>query len=199
MNRILTFVFTLISVICCKPNIENESIKVIDSLEITIVKKPKLIKLEITETDSIQEQFTLPIHGEISPESLYKYDPKITDTISDLRIIGSEKIDMKIENGILVSLLHNTGTFDEIIICTHSPTMKLIDHLYVGKGTTFDKGKSRSIKYIILNKNTIVFELIDWGYVEEEIEPLKIEKLEVKVNEKGIIESKKIILNNTQS
>ena len=126
-----------------------------------------------------------------------EYYPKVTDTIRDLRIIGSEKIDLKIGNGILVSLLHNTGTFDQMIICTHNKNLDLIDNLYIGKATDFDNGKSHTIEYSIKDKKEIIFTQIDWGYVGEEIEPVKKEKMSITINEKGKI--KKTMPNNSYS
>jgi hypothetical protein len=140
-----------------------------------------------------------PIHGELNKENLAKYYPNITDTIKDLRIIGSEKINMKPENGISVSLLHNTGTFDQMIICTHNKKNELIDNLYIGKATDFDNGKSHTIEYLVINDNEIVFNQVDWGFMEkdneEEIDTVRYERLNIKINKNGRIKYNKTIPN----
>jgi len=127
---------------------------------------------------------------------LNKYYPKVTDTIRDLGIIGSEKIDLNPGNNIIVSLLHNTGTFDQMIICTHNKDFALVDNLYIGKATDFDNGKSHTIEYHIKDKNEIIFTQIDWGYVGDEIEPVKKENMSITINENGQIKHKKTMPNN---
>lgn len=190
------FIFSL-TLICCNSNkkkdLDNELI-IINS-----VQNPKNESTDynnFVKVDTInKEQNNLPIHGELNRNDLSKYYPRITDTIKDLRIIGSEKIDLNPGNGITVSLLHNTGTFDQMIICTHNKNFDLIDNLYIGKATDFDNGKSHTIEYSIKNNNEIIFNQIDWGYVGEEIEPIKKEKTRIKINEIGQIKHKKTMHN----
>jgi len=201
MNKqIYIVIFSLIFIGCNsnkKNEIDNELI-VVDS-----VQNPKNESIDneiFTKVDSIiKEQNNLPIHGELNRAELTKYYPKILDTIKDLRIIGSEKIDLNPGNGILVSLLHNTGTFDQMIICTHNNNFDLIDHLYIGKATDFDNGTSHTIDYSI-NNNEIIFNQVDWGYVtknnEEEIDTVKYEKLNISINKNGRIKYKKTMPNN---
>lgn len=196
MNRLILFGLILISTICCKSNENNESTKEIDTLETTQIKNTESIESEIKKDDSKKEQYILPIHGELRQQNLNKYYPKVTDSIRDLRIIGSEKIDLNPGNKIIVSLLHNTGTFDQMIICTHNKNLDLIDNLYIGKATDFDNGKSHTIEYSIKNKNEIIFTQIDWGYVGEEIEPVRKEKMIITINESGQIKHKKTMPNN---
>ena len=193
MNKqIYIAIFSLIFIGCNsnkKKEIDNELI-VVDSV---VNSKKESIDNEIfIQLDSInKEQNNLPIHGELNRAELAKYYPNILDTIKDLRIIGSEKINLNPGNGILVSLLHNTGTFDQMIICTHNKEFDLIDNLYIGKATDFDNGKSHTIEYTIKNDNEIIFNQTDWEYVkkdnEEEIEPVKKEKMSISINENGII------------
>ncbi len=157
-------------------------------------KTTKLVANEAKEPEKIdstnQELQILPIHGELDRDDLAKYYPKVADDIKDIRIFGSEKIDLNSGNEILVSLLHNTGTFDEIIICTHNKKLVLIDHLYIGKATDFDNGKSHTIESEI-NQHEIIFHQVDWGFVkngnEEEIDTIKYEKWMVSIRNDGRI------------
>ena len=183
MKRLIIFGLILISAICCKSNENNELTTEIDSLQ-----KTEPIKSEIEKEDFKKEQYILPIHGELSQQNLNKYYPKVTDTIQDLRIIGSEKIDLSPCNKIIVSLLHNTGISDQMIICTHNKNFDLIDYLYNGKATDFDNGKSHTIDYTLKNKNEIIFNLTDWEYVGEEIVPVKKEKMSLNIAIKGLTE-----------
>lgn len=196
MSRLITFGLLLIFAIGCKSNENNESTKEIDSLLTTEIKKAQPMESNIKKDDSKKGQYILPIHGELNQQNLNKYYPKVTDTIRDLRIIGSEKIDLNSGNNIIVSLLHNTGTFDQMIICTHNKDFDLVDNLYIGKATDFDNGKSHTIEYHIKDKNEIIFTQIDWGYVGDEIEPVKKENMSITINENGQIKHKKTMPNN---
>ncbi|EDP94172.1 hypothetical protein U8527_11355 [Kordia algicida OT-1] len=198
MNKKIYLVTFLLTFICCNSN-KNKDVdnKLIVTDSIKIQKNESIANNNFIKVDSInKEQNDLPIHGELNQIDLTKYYPKITDTIKDLRIIGSEKINLNPGNGILVSLLHNIGTFDQMVICTHNKDFDLIDNLYIGKATDFDNGKSHTIEYSIKNSNEIIFNQIDWAHVGEKIEPIKKEKLNVSINKKGQIQHKKIILNN---
>lgn len=119
---------------------------------------------------------SLPIHGILNKEKLNLHYPGITDTINDLRIVGSEKLNLNFDEQIIVSILHNTATFDQMILCTHDKSYNLIDNFYIGKSTQFDK-TSHTIDYNILNENTIKFDHVDWGYIiknnDYEIDTLK--------------------------
>ncbi len=190
-------VFLSLVFVSCNSNknkdIGNELI-VTDSVQ--SLKKESIDNSNFVKVDSVNKKPNkLPIHGKLNRDDLAKYYPKITDTIQDLRIIGSEKINLNPGNEILVSLLHNTGTFDQMILCTHNKKFELIDNLYIGKATAFDNGKSRTIEFSVINENKVVFEIVDWGYVkkdnEEEIEPVKKERLSISINEKGLIKYKK--------
>ncbi|WP_159779521.1 hypothetical protein [Flavobacterium sp. 9AF] len=196
MNRLILLGLILVSIIHCKSNEEKRQTKTINCLQTIETKKSKPIELEIEKKDSKNEQSILPIHGKLSQENLHKYYPKITDTIRDLRIIGSEKIDLNPGNKITVSILHNTGTFDQMIVCTHDKNFGLIDHLYIGKATAFDNDKSHTIEFFIKNKKEIIFLQTDWGYSGEEIVPIKKEEMIITLNEKGQIEHRKVIFNN---
>jgi hypothetical protein len=133
---------------------------------------------------------SFPIHGKMNRELLRKYYPGVTDTIKDLRIVGSEKINLHPAKGIIVSLLHNTGTFDQMILCTHDSSLTLIDSFYIGKATTFDR-TSHTIAYEAIGKATLRFDHVDWGYVKKgdqlEIDTLKSESYSIMVSEKGKI------------
>jgi hypothetical protein len=164
-----------------------------------ILKKKNYSESILNKKQSIEANHTkkdtslLPIHGEINQEKLARYFPEVTDTIKDLRVIGSEKIDLNPGNGILVSILHNTGTFDQMIICTHDSNLILIDNLYIGKATDFDK-TSHTIEYEIIDENSLKFDQVDWGYVKKEeefeIDTLKYESYIITVNGQGKIKKK---------
>ena len=150
---------------------------------------PKL-DTSISRKDTLEiEDELLPIHGPINKESLGEYYPGVTDTLKDVRIIGSEKIELNPGKGILVSILHNTGTFDQMILCTHDRNLNLLDHQYISKATQFD-GKSHTIEYEIMSTNSIRFDQVDYGFVkkeEEEIDTVKFETYVLKVSEAGQI------------
>lgn len=201
MNKQIYIIIFFLIFICCKSNQKKEVINefmVVDSIQNS--KKESIDSETFIKIDSTNKvKNNLLIHGELTQSELDKYYPKILDTIKDIRIIGSEKIDLNPGNGILVSLLHNTGTFDQMIICTHNNNFDLIDQLYIGKATDFDNGKSHTIEYTIYN-NEIIFNQVDWGYVtknnEEEIDTVKYEKLNISINKSGEIKYKKTILKN---
>src|SRR5690606_15865662 len=130
---------------------------------------------------------TLPIHGELSKEQLEKYYPKITDTIKDLSITFSEPLNT--QQATDLSMLHNSGTFDQMFLCTHDKNFNLLDCYYVGTSTMFD-GKSHSIEYQKINDNSIEFHHVDWGYVKNEIDTIKYQKYSLTVTQTGRIEKK---------
>lgn len=131
-----------------------------------------------------------PYHYKTNRDSLIKYNPGILDTIKDLRVVGSELIDMNPGNEIIVSLLHNTGTFDQIFICSHDKNLKLIDSYYLGKATMFD-GSSHTIESTIIDNNNIRIDHVDWGFSkrgkEIEIDTLKTYSYNIRVDEFGKI------------
>ena len=182
--------------VSCNTETKELNSDYIDPIEMAMIKEEIRIKNSIAvKLDSISELIMiLPIHGEINREELVRYFPDVTDTIKDLRIIGSEKIDLNTENGIIVSILHNTGTFDQMIICTHDSTLRLIDNFYIGKATGFDK-TSHTIEYRISDDNSLKFDHVDWGYVkngeEFEIDTVKHESYSIIVNENGKFKQKK--------
>ena len=92
-----------------------------------------------------------------------KYYPGILDTVKIRRITTANKLKLKPGNGIIVSMLINSGTFEQMFLCTHDSTSKLIDSYYVGTSTMYDKGKSVSIEKKIINNSTIKFFHTDWG------------------------------------
>jgi len=169
-----------------KQNESSDRVKINEEISIkdSIVVKPDLIQTMIKKS---------PIHGEINREELARYFPEITDTIKDLRTLGSEKINLKTENGIIVSILHNTGTFDQMILCTHDCSLTLIDNFYIGKATDFDQ-TSYTIEYTITDGNNLQFNHVDWGYLKRdkdlEIDTLEYESYSISVDEKGKIKKK---------
>ena len=132
---------------------------------------------------------TLPIHGELNQTQIDQYYPKILDTIKDRRIIGSEPIDIQTTADIYVSMLHNTGTFDQMFLCTHDKKFNLLDCYYVGTSTMFD-GMSHTIEYKKISDNRLEFHHVDWGYVKNEIDSMKYQKYSLIVTKTGKIEKK---------
>lgn len=160
----------------------------------------------LTYTDSLKEAInkgeaqknSLPIHGKMNHDLLDQYYHGLTDTINDLRIVGSERLDLRPGNGIIVSILHNTGTFDQMILCTHDSILNLIDKLYIGKATMFDK-TSHTIEYEIVDRNSMKFDQVDWGYVKKgnksEIDTVRSKSYSIRINKQGKI--KKTMPNKT--
>ncbi len=141
-----------------------------------------------TSKDKIKTN-TLPIHGELSKQQVEKYYPKITDTIKDLRIIGSEPLDIQTTADIYVSMLHNTGTFDQMFLCTHDKKFNLLDCYYVGTSTMFD-GTSHTIECKKVSDDRLEFNHVDWGYVKNEIDTTKHQKYFLTITKTGKIEKK---------
>lgn len=191
MNKLIYITILLFVFISCKSDI-NQDIDSAQADENDILHKNSFI------TDSIDSERTiLPIHGEINRVNLAKYYPHVTDTIKDLKIMGSEKIDVNPGNGVIVSLLHNSGTFDQMILCTHDKNLSLIDKLYIGKATDFDNGKGHTIDFSIVNNNEIIFHQVNWGYVKYEnaveIDTVKYVEWNIHINENGQIKNTKTV------
>lgn len=191
MNKLIYITFLSFVLISCKSDLNQD----IDSAQMD--ENDSLHKKSFI-TDSIDSERTnLPIHGEINRVNLTKYYPHLTDTIKNLKIMGSEKIDINPGNGVIVSLLHNSGTFDQMILCTHDKNLSLIDKLYIGKATDFDNGKSHTIDFSIVNNNEITFHQVDWGYVKNEniveIDTVKYVEWNIHINENGQIKNTKTV------
>src|SRR5690606_9233862 len=123
-------------------------------ISLSACSNPKVDKKTISLIENKTVTDTLPIHGELSKEQLEKYYPKITDTIKDLSITFSEPLNT--QQATDLSMLHNSGTFDQMFLCTHDKNFNLLDCYYVGTSTMFD-GKSHSIEYQKINDNSIEF------------------------------------------
>lgn len=137
-----------------KHNIENQdtssnSSKVFDSLN----------NKTLNDTTKNKELY----YGILEKEDAIRYYPKVLDTIIDQRIIANEKLSLSPGNKFKVSLLHNSGTFDQIFLCIHDSIDQLKNTIYIGKATDFD-GKSQTIEYAILDSSTILFTHTFWGY-----------------------------------
>ena len=90
-----------------------------------------------------------------------KYYPGILDTIKLRRITTANKVKLNPGNGIIVSILINSGTFEQMFLCTHDSTSKLIDSYYIGTSTMYDNRKAYNIEKKILNQSTIQFHHTD--------------------------------------
>jgi hypothetical protein len=192
MKKTYLYLFLLLILSSCnsKKNNKVSIYEINDSLEVN--ESESLRNFLVNKNDSIYETIQkLPIHGKLEDSDLNMYYPKVLDTISDQRIIGSEKIEMNPGEDIIVSLLHNTGTFDEMVLCSHNSKFKLIEKVYIGKATDFDNGKSLTINYQILNDNKIEFNLVDWGYIGEEIDTINFKKTIIKIDENGYFSTEK--------
>ncbi|RMG74320.1 MAG: hypothetical protein D6722_02645 [Bacteroidetes bacterium] len=109
---------------------------------------------------------TLPIPGRLSQAQIDRYYPGVLDTIKDIRTVGAEPVDLTPAGGHLVSMLHNAGNFDQMILCTHDTQLVLIDHLYIGKATDFDR-TSHTITYQKAGPDRLAFHHVDWGFVKK--------------------------------
>ena len=150
----------------------------------------KTLNIHLFQNGITHQTDSLPIHGALNQNQLDQYYPNILDTIIDRRIIGAEPLDLNTRNTFYVSFLHNTGTADQIFLCTHDSSFTLIDSYYIGKSTMFDK-TSLTIDYKLIEKNTIEFNQVYWGWVkkaeEQEIDTLSCIKYRLYINEKGEI------------
>tara|TARA_Y100000589_G_scaffold292082_1_gene296005 strand:- start:29 stop:562 length:534 start_codon:yes stop_codon:yes gene_type:complete len=90
-----------------------------------------------------------------------KYYPGILDTIKLRRITTANKVRLNPGNGIIVSMLINSGTFEQMFLCTHDSTSKLIDSYYIGTSAMYDNRKAYNIEKKILNQSTIQFHHTD--------------------------------------
>ena len=156
-------------------------------ISLSACSNPKVDKKTISLIENKTVTDTLPIHGELSKQQLQKYYPKITDTIKDLSITFSEPLNT--QQATDLSMLHNSGTFDQMFLCTHDKNFNLLDCYYVGTSTMFD-GKSHSIEYQKINDNSIEFHHVDWGYIKNEIDIIKYQKYSLTVTQTGRIEKK---------
>ena len=88
--------------VSCNTVMKESHTEQITSSNIDEIKRDVSSKNPIVSKPDLTQEMAdkLPIHGKISKEKLALYFPGITDTIKDLRIIGSEKINLKTENGI---------------------------------------------------------------------------------------------------
>jgi Ser-tRNA(Ala) deacylase AlaX len=128
LNIILTIFVAFIA--CSNPTIEDKS-----SLSSSGAAKTELMPQKNTSSfdgheNKIQTD-SLPIHGELNQIQIEKYYPKILDSIKDIRIIGAEQLDVQTASGIHVSMLYNTGTFNQMFLCTHDKNFNLLDSYYV--------------------------------------------------------------------
>lgn len=131
---------------------------------------------------------SIPFNKELSKKQLKEFYPNITDTIKKPILFSAEKLEMKPSNNVFVTLLHNQGAFDEIFICTHDRSNKIIDKKFIGIATDFDKGKSHTIEKKIINNNVIIFEHIDWGYVNQnDIDTIRFRKNILMITNSGRI------------
>lgn len=172
---------------CSNPTVDKMASTSTDTNVVTIADQNNSDS-SYTNKDKIKTG-TLPIHGELSKQQVEKYYPKITDTIKDLRIIGSEPLDIQTTADIYVSMLHNTGTFDQMFLCTHDKIFNLLDCYYVGTSTMFD-GTSHTIEYKKVSDDRLEFNHVDWGYVKNEIDTTKYQKYILTVTKTGKIEKK---------
>jgi hypothetical protein len=189
MARQSYFILAIFIALTACSNRTNE----IKSNQSSDIAKTELTAKETTGTSTNNKNIitdTLPIHGEIDQNQIEQFYPRITDTIKDRRIFVSERIDIQQTVDIYVSMLHNTGTFDQMFLCTHDKDFKLLNSYYIGKSTMFDK-TSHTIEYKKTSEYGIEFHHVDWGYVkkngEDVIDILKYKKYILVVTKTGKI------------
>ena len=136
---------------------------------------------------------SFPIHGALNQKQIDRYYPKILDTSKDRNTIGSEPVALNSNLDIYVTMLHNTGTSDQIFLCTHDNKFNLLDTYYIGTSTMFDE-TSHTIEYKITRDNRLEFHHVDWGYVkrngEHEIDTLNYRKYILAITKTGKIVKK---------
>ncbi|MES2616695.1 MAG: hypothetical protein V4613_02390 [Bacteroidota bacterium] len=150
-------------------NISNDrSINSNDSSQIESLKKSQLINLDSTKKPlNGQPSFVnggvenLPEEGVVNFD-YDKYYPGILDTVKERRITMANKVNMKPGKGITVTILANTSTSEQMFLCTHDSTSKLIDTYYIGISTMYDNGRAYTINKNIINNNTIAFDHVDY-------------------------------------
>lgn len=191
---------TFISCNSNKKQDKNADSIIVDSSENNLINPADSSRLSEIEAGKSEAKVS-PIYGELSPASLAKYYPNITDTIKQMANISAEKLDINPGNGIAVSLLHNTAVSDQIFLCTHDKQLNLLARLYIGKSTDFDDGKSHTIETKIISNNEIVFDQIDWGSIkkgeEEVIDTVRLEIWTVRIDKNGVIKYKKTVSKKT--
>ena len=179
---------TSITIIVDSTNSKNVTI-LNEPDELTKIRKSKnyndLIKDSITNTIEL-----FPMLGRLDSIKKNRYYPALTDTIKEIATLFSQKVDMNPGNGIIVTMLHNGGTFNQMIFCTHDNAYNLIDSYYVGKSTMFD-GASHTIRYNLIDNSNIKFEHVDWGYTHKdysgEIDTINYYNYILEVNSTGRI------------
>lgn len=144
-----------------------------------------------THFDSLNNN--LPLHGALNQKQIDSYYPDMLDTIRDRRIIGAEPIDLMPNSTFHVTMLHNTGTFDQMFLCTHDHDFNLLDSYYIGTATQFDR-TSHTIEYKKINDTKLEFHHVEWGWVnkdgEDEIDTLSYDKYTLTIDETGKINKK---------
>lgn len=115
-------------------------------------------KNRITISESLEN---LPEQG-IANFDYNKFYPGILDTVEDRRIVAASRLKMEPGNDIIVTILNNSGTFDQMFLCTHDSNSTLLNSYYIGKATMWD-GTSHTIKQHILDNHTIRFDHVHWG------------------------------------
>lgn len=159
-----------------------------DSIAVNATPENKASDLKPNDTIPIKN--ILPIHGPLDQKQIDQYYKNILDTIRDKSSIGAEPIDIYTNSSIHVSLLHNTGTFDQMFLCTHDKYFKLLDTYYIGKATMFDE-TSHTIEYKKIDRNSLQFQHVDWGWVtrnnEQEIDTTNYYNYILTIRESGKI------------
>ena len=178
---------TILLITSCKSN-NSESIQHSKDDGPTVKQLDKAEKVDLIHEEPIIDKAepidALPIHGEMNDSLVQKYYPGITDTIIDLRIKASDKIEINPGKGIIVSMFYNSGTFEQMFLCTHNTELKLIDNIYIGKATMFDI-TSHTIEFDIVDSNTMSFDHVDWGYVEKKIDTIGSKSYNISISEQG--------------
>ncbi len=132
----------------------------------------------------IQQQ----MQGELTDYKLRTYYPSLTDTIQNKKIFASAIIKMKVNDSIIVSILHNAGDTDQIFLCTHNLNKQMIDKYYIGKATQFENA-GHTIEYKIENDSVMIINHEEWVYNDttNEVEMVKKYLYSLLIDNKGNI------------
>ena len=154
------------------------------------MKKVILIGFVITFYSFIVQQINFPAsEGIISESQLNTYYPNVLDTVKDKRIIVAIPLKIK-KDSIIVSILNNTATFEQMFLCTHNLNHKLIDTYYIGKSIMWD-GHSHVINYSIVGDTSLHFHHVDYGNILKdgnyEIDTVKHWEYDLSFSNKGSI------------
>src|SRR5687768_810788 len=125
MTRHLNIIQTIFIALtaCSSPTTSDKPDLPTDTSKIELTSR-KTMSVSTDHENKIQTH-SLPIHGALNQKQIDQYYPKIIDTIKERRAIGSERLDIQTTADLYVSMLQNTGTFNQMFLCTHDKNFNL--------------------------------------------------------------------------